>query len=96
MKLNKKVVSLIVAASMLSANGAVFGATASNFSDIPNDWSKTAIENAIENGLLVGDNGLVKPQDNLTRAQMAAIVNRAFASTVKADISKFTDVASTA
>ena len=82
--------------TMLSTNVAVMGAEKTDFSDIPDDWSKTAIENAIQNGLLMGDNGLVKPKDNLTRAQMAAIVNRAFASSVKADISSFTDVQSTA
>jgi len=96
MKLNKKLVSLLLVAGMLSTNVAVMGAEKTDFSDIPDDWSKTAIENAIQNGLLMGDNGLVKPKDNLTRAQMAAIVNRAFASSVKADISSFTDVQSTA
>jgi len=67
---------------------------ASEFSDMPNDWSKTALENAVKNGLLKGDNGKISPNDNLTRAQLAAIINRAFGSTEKADISSFTDVKS--
>lgn len=69
---------------------------AAEFSDMPNDWSKPALEKAVENGLLVGDNGKIRPKDNLKRAEMATIVNRAFGAYIKAPISQFTDVPVTA
>ncbi len=97
MKHCKKIVSLVLAATMALPMGmSALAADASDFKDIPGDWSKPALEAAISNGLLAGDNGLVKPEDNLTRAQMAAIVNRAFAALDKADITDFSDVATTA
>jgi len=65
---------------------------AAEFSDMPNDWSKPALEKAVENGLLVGDNGKIRPKDNLKRAEMATIVNRAFGAYIKAPISQFADV----
>lgn len=71
-------------------------ALASNFSDMPDDWSTPALENAVNNGLLGGIDGKLMPSSNLTRAQMATIVNRAFGATEKANISGYTDVSSNA
>lgn len=68
-------------------------ALASNFPDMPDDWSKPALENAVNNGLLGGIDGKLMPSSNLTRAQMAAVINRAFGATEKANISSFKDVA---
>ena len=68
---------------------------AAEFSDMPDDWSKPALEKAVENGLLVGDNGKIRPKDNLKRAEMATVLNRAFGAYVKAPISKFVDVSVT-
>ena len=65
---------------------------ATEFSDMPDNWSTTALEHAVSNGLLNGENGQIRPDDNLTRAQMAAIINRAFGSTEKADLSGYSDV----
>jgi uncharacterized protein YjdB len=67
-------------------------AFATEFSDMPDDWSTKALENAVANGLLKGDNGKIMPNENLTRAQMATIVNRAFGATEKSSIDGFTDV----
>jgi uncharacterized protein YjdB len=66
------------------------------FLDMPVDWSTTALENALKNGLLSGFDNKITPKDNLTRAQMVAIVNRAFGTTKKASLSSFTDVAASA
>ncbi len=73
---------------------AMFSTTvlAAEFSDMPNDWSTAALEKAVENGLIVGDNGHIRAGDHLTRAQMAAIVNRAFGTTEMVAIDQFTDV----
>jgi len=62
------------------------------FSDMPDNWSTEALQNAVANGLLKGTDGKILPNDNLTRAQMAAVIVRAFGASVKGDISAFPDV----
>ena len=79
-----------------------FGETGEDpiFADMPDNWSTAALNKAVENQLLKGyeEGGkmLIKADNPLTRAEMAAVVNRAFASSAEADISKVTDVAATA
>ena len=67
-----------------------------NFSDMPNDWSKEAIEHAVSNGLLngyQGEEGLyINPKGTLTRAEMATIANRAFGAQEKASTDKAEDI----
>ncbi len=70
--------------------------SSSVFLDMPEDWSTTALENAVKNGLLSGYDGKILPKDNLTRAQMAAIMNRAFGSKEVAPLESYTDVAESA
>ncbi|HZK61455.1 MAG TPA: S-layer homology domain-containing protein [Anaerovoracaceae bacterium] len=82
-------------AFVVSSVGVCVGTT-SGFSDMPSNWSTKALENAVNNGLLVGDNGKIMPNDNLTRAQMATVVNRAFGTTKKVSLSSYTDVAANA
>ncbi len=65
---------------------------AMSFSDIPDNWSKEGLEKAVENGLLYGSDGQILPENNLTRAQMAAIINRAFGATEKANLSGYADI----
>lgn len=87
----KRGIALLLSIVMIIS---VFPATvfATEFSDMPNNWSTVALENAITNGLLKGNNGKIRPDDNLTRAEMATIVNRAFGGKEKAIISQYTDV----
>jgi len=74
----------------------VMTAFAAEFEDFPTGWSAEAVRAAVDNGLIKGKtNGLLEPESNLTRAEAATIINRAFGSTVKADISSFEDVAPT-
>ncbi|WEK54687.1 MAG: S-layer homology domain-containing protein [Candidatus Cohnella colombiensis] len=76
---------------------AVFASEGSaQFSDMPNNWSTAALQDAVANGLLTGADGKIKPNANLTRAEMAAIIVRAFGATVKKDLSSFTDIKSSA
>jgi hypothetical protein len=51
------------------------------------------LTNAVNNGLIGGANGYIRPDDPMTRAEMATIMVRAFGATEEADISAFTDVA---
>ena len=71
-------------------------AEAATFSDMPNDWSTQALKSAVEKGLLNGfEDGTIRPTSLLTRAQMAAIVVRAFSYTEEGDISRYTDIKET-
>ena len=48
----------------------------------------------MDNGLLYGKSStIIDPNGDMTRVEMAAIINRSFGCYVKADISKYTDVA---
>ena len=91
----KKIISLLLS-GLLAASAviSVSAAGASDFSDMPDDWSTPALTAAVENGLLTGSDGLILPKDNLTRAQMATIIVRAFAAESKDDLNGFTDVGS--
>ena len=71
----------------------LFASAAETFSDMPTGWSKDAVTAAVNNGLLRGKDGnLIEPAANLTRAEAATIINRAFGATVKANVSNFTDI----
>ncbi len=74
----------------------VLGVTATAFDDMPNNWATPALESAVENGLLTGDGNLLKPDDYITRAQMATVMVRAFGAVQEKDLSEFTDVSKNA
>lgn len=67
-------------ATVASAASADSGLKASDFSDFnANAWYAEAVEAAVENGLLIGKSARVlDPNGNLTRAEMAAVINRSF------------------
>lgn len=83
--------AVIAVSSVLS-----FSASASNanvsFPDMPDDWSTPALTAAVENGLLSGSDGMLLPKNNLKRAEMAAIIVRAFGASSTASLDSFTDV----
>lgn len=87
----KKIICIVLSVFLLGFS-LVSYAEKSEFKDMPDNWATVALENAVKNGLLTGDNGYIMPNDKLTRAQMAAILVRAFGAEVTADISSFTDV----
>lgn len=84
----KFVSALTVSAAVLMPSAAF----AQEFSDMPDNWTTAALERAVENGLLNGADGMIMPDDNITRAQMAAIIVRAFGGDKEADLSAFSDV----
>ena len=56
-------------------------------------WYAEAVSAAVDNGLLYGKSSTtLDPGGDMTRAEMAAIINRSFGCYVKADISKYKDV----
>ena len=63
----------------------------------PGPWYQKAIDYAKENGLLKGDDkGNMNPNDNATRAQIAAIITRVFGCTTEKYIEQFSDVSAKA
>ena len=101
MKSKKRIALLLILTLMLSMvpwGQPARAVNISDFVDMPSDWSTDALEKAVNNGLISGfeeyGKWTIKPSANLTRAQMAAIVNRAFGATDKASISGVRDVSS--
>lgn len=89
--MNKKrtLAMLLAGAMLLPANA--FAASPEDFTDFPTDWSAAGLRSAVQNGLLNGSNGQINSSGLLIRAQMAAIVNRAFAARKTADRSVYSD-----
>ena len=64
-----------------------------SFEDMPDDWFQPALEAAVDNGLLVGDGqGRINAHRALTRAELAAILVRAYGAAGPADLSSYADV----
>lgn len=77
----KRILSLLLGLTLcFSLVTTVFAASASDFRDYKRKaWYSESMDAAVKNGLLRGDDqGLLRPDGNLTRAEMAAIMNRAF------------------
>ncbi|MGI6751599.1 MAG: GLUG motif-containing protein [Anaerovoracaceae bacterium] len=105
MRFKKKVLSLALSLFMLLGMfpAAAFAVDTDDkgyaFVDMPNNWSTSAIDKAIGNGLLKGyaegNKMFIKPDAPLKRAEMAAVVNRAFGAVKNANLSGVTDIAAT-
>ena len=93
MKKTMRITSLVLAMLIVFSTfaGAV-SSSPSDFSDFPNDWSTEAMTFALENGLLEGyGDGTIAPSKEMTRAEMATVLNRAFKAWKEASID-FSDV----
>lgn len=92
MKTIKKLAAFAITAAMTVSGASAFA----DFSDMPAGEMGVAIDNAVSNGLLTGyEDNTVKPYDPITRAQMSAIIVRAFGVTENAE-STFGDVSANA
>ena len=87
----KNTIAMVLAGAMLLPSNA-FAADLSQYKDFPNDWSAKSLEQAIDDGLLNGSNGMIDAKGLLTRAQMAAIVSRAFGADKTASLDDYRDV----
>lgn len=87
----KNTIAMVLAGAMLLPSNA-FAADLSQYKDFPNDWSAKSLEQAIDDGLLNGSNGMIDAKGLLTRAQMAAIVSRAFGAAKTASLDDYRDV----
>lgn len=87
----KNTIAMVLAGAMLLPSNA-FAADLSQYRDFPNDWSAKSLEQAIDDGLLNGSNGMIDAKGLLTRAQMAAIVSRSFGAAKTASLDDYRDV----
>lgn len=88
--LSKRIAALALALAMTLT--LTSWASAADYADMPDNWAKAPMEAAVEAGLIQGNNGRLDPTGLLTRAQMAAILVRAFGATQSGDISGLKDV----
>ena len=91
----KRILSVVLILSLITGivPAPVFGADGrTQFSDWPNNWSSEALQAALDNGLMIGNNGKIRPNDFITRAELATIVNRAFGATETASLTGFSDI----
>ena len=87
----EKILAIGLTVSMVLQINA-FASSVESFSDLPNDWSRKPLMHAVENGLMSGSNGKINGSGKLTRAEMAAIISRAFGVEGEASLNGFTDV----
>lgn len=87
----KNTIAMVLAGAMLLPTNA-FAADLSQYKDFPSDWSAKSLEQAIDDGLLNGSNGMIDAKGLLTRAQMAAIVSRSFGAAKTASLDDYRDV----
>ena len=98
MKKKRILAMLLAVASCLSlavsASAASTARKATNFKDFDrNAWYADAVSAAVDNGLLYGKSStIIDPNGAMTRAEMAAIINRSFGCYKAADISQYKDV----
>ena len=78
----------------VSASAASTARKATDFKDFDrNAWYADAVSAAVDNGLLYGKSStIIDPNGDMTRAEMAAIINRSFGCYKTADISQYKDV----
>ena len=96
----KRILAMILAVASclsLAVSASAANATARKATDFKDydakSWYAEAVSAAVDNGLLYGKSSTtLDPNGDMTRAEMAAIINRSFGCYVKADISKYTDV----
>ena len=97
---HKRILAMILAvASCLSLAVSASAANtpnrkATDFRDFDRTaWYAEAVSAAVDNGLLYGkSSSIIDPNGAMTRAEMAAIINRSFGCYAKADISRYKDV----
>ena len=96
----KRILALFLAAVSclsLAVSASAAGTTTRKVTDFKDydrtAWYAEAVSAAVDNDLLYGKSStMLDPNGDMTRAEMAAIINRSFGCYVKADISKYTDV----
>lgn len=86
--------AVMLAVGLLAVNArAASGNKITDYGDAYGHWAYEALTWAVDNGVMVGTSeDKLSPDGYLTRAQMAAMIDRLFATYKSADISRYTDV----
>lgn len=84
-----RVLSVATAATMM-VGGAAF---AVNADDIHGHWAEKTLQQFIDNGWIQGDEGGIRPDSTITRAEMATVVDAVEEYTEEANVSHYKDVA---
>lgn len=86
-----RVLSVATAVTMM-VGGAAF---AVNADDIHGHWAEKTLQQFIDNGWIQGDEGGIRPDSTITRAETATVVGAVEEYTEEADVSGYKDVAKT-
>ena len=96
---HKRILAMLLAVASclslaVSASAASTARKATDFKDyVRTAWYAEAVSAAVDNGLLYGKSStIIDPNGDMTRAEMAAIINRSFGCYKTADISQYKDV----
>ena len=96
---HKRILAMLLAVASclslaVSASAASTARKATDFKDFDrNAWYADAVSAAVDNGLLYGKSStIIDPNGAMTRAEMAAIINRSFGCYKATDISQYKDV----
>ena len=77
----------LVAAILLVLSAPTFiPAALGDFDDVAGHWAETTLRQALVDGLIVGDNGYLRPDDPISTAQALTIICRILGAEAKADI----------
>lgn len=84
-------VSMAVLCAMLCTTAFATGTTTA-FTDVSGHWAESYIEQSYQRQLVKGYNGLYRPDDSMSRAEMVTILWRAMGEPAPAGKSSFTDL----
>lgn len=88
----RKTVSILLTAAVLLACLIPVSAAGVTFSDVSGHWAETYILQAGERSLVQGYNGLYRPDDSMTRAELVTILWRAMGQPEPKGTATFTDL----
>lgn len=92
-KFGRQMLALAIVAALIFSLG--IAAFAAEYKDMPSSgsWAYKPLNAAVDNNLLKGDdNNQLNPEANLSRAELATIINRAFGANQAANMGSFSDV----
>ena len=94
MKINTKKLLSVILVVMILFTAAPFSAVAADkYSDVKGHWAENAINTWSDYGILLGyEDGNFRPGNDITRAEMAAIINRVMDYTERSPNGTFSDV----
>lgn len=90
--MKKKIFPMLLSASMIATLLPVPIMAATTFEDIQGHWGEQAIERWTDSGIINGDNGKFRPNDSLTRGEMAVIIANLLNLENKSENNPFSDL----